>query len=113
MKSLTKRMTVLILGMGIVEQLLLLVVWGLEKSWGPIFGSLGAILALFSLKRDIEVMVARRSKKGWLAGYFGRYAIYAIFLLTGALVSLEILIGVFIGLMNLKFSSFLMWRWLD
>lgn len=113
MKRLTKKMTAAIAILGLVEAFIFSLIFGFEKGWGPILGSTGAIANLFSLKKDIERMVARKTTKGWVLGYLGRYTFNAALFLIGGLVSPETLIGVFVGLMNLKIVSFVAWRWLD
>jgi len=106
-------MTTAIVMLGLVETFIFSLISGFETGWGPILGSGGAIANLFSLKRDIEKMVSKRTTRGWVFGYLGRYTFSAALLLIGGLISLETLLGVFIGLMNLKIVSFVAWRWMD
>ncbi|PLV60268.1 ATP synthase subunit I [Thermotoga sp. KOL6] len=112
-KRLTRKMTMAIIIMGAIEALIFGIVCDIGKSWGPILGSTGAVLNLLSLKNDIEKMAHKKTTKGWMVGFFGRYLFSASLLLIGGLVSFETLIGVFVGLMNLKIVSFIAWRWLD
>jgi len=90
-----------------------LLVYGFSESLGILIGTGGALINLFSLWYDINEMVKRKSTKGWLKGFLGRYSMNAFVLLISGLISLTNLIGAFLGLMNLKIAAYVAGRWLD
>jgi len=103
--------TIVILGTG--EFLFFLLMYGFPESVGVLIGTGGALVNLFSLWYDINEMVKRKSTKGWLKGFLGRYSMSAFVLLVSGLISLTNLIGAFLGLMNLKIAAYVAGRWLD
>ena len=107
MKSLMKRMTVTIGAAGIAEAAVA-AFFSKEVSLGILIGALGAFINLLSLWYDIRRSVERgRAPRG----YVGRYVFSAVLMLLGGLISVETLLGVFLGLMNLKLSAYIAgWR---
>ncbi len=77
---------------------------------GIVIGSIGSILNLYSLWYDTNRMV-KNGFRIWKTGYVGRYVFNAVLMLIGGLISLADLMGVFVGLMNLKLSAYIvLWR---
>ena len=99
--------------LGISEFLFFLTMYGLSESVGVLIGTGGALINLFSLWYDINEMVKKKTNRGWLKGFLGRYTMNAFVLLVSGLISLTNLIGAFFGLMNLKIAAYIAGRWLD
>ena len=107
MKSLTGKMAVTIVILGGIEAAVA-AFFSFGTSVGVLIGTSGSVVNLLSLWYDINRSVKRRRP---IRGYAGRYVFNAVLMLLGGLISLGALIGVFIGLMNLKLSAYLVgWR---
>ena len=107
MRSLTGKMMITMVILGGIEAAVA-AFFSFKASAGVLIGTLGAIVNLLSLWYDINRSV---EKKRPVRGYAGRYAFSAVLMLLGGLISLGALIGVFVGLMNLKISAYVIgWR---
>ncbi len=104
MKNLIKKMVMVMIILLGIEFVIFLAAFGMKESLGVLIGGGGAFINLYSLWYDIE----RSKKTGRLRrGYGGRYAFSAALMLVGGLISVRALIGVFVGLMNLKMGAYI------
>jgi len=104
MKNLIKRMIVTIAVLTAIEFAIFSIFFTLKDALGVLIGGTGAVLNLMSLWKDVEkIGNSKKSKKG----FYSRYAFNAAIFLVGGLISIKALIGVFIGLLNLKLSAFI------
>ena len=87
-----------------IEFFIWLYLFGFKHSMGVLIGSGGAFVNFYSLWYDIE-----RSKKDRRirSGFLGRYVFNAVLMLLGGLISVKALLGVFVGLMNLKIGAYI------
>lgn len=107
MKGLIVRMIKTVVVLGIAEAI---PAFFIDKTMavGVAIGSFGAIVDTISLWYDINRAVERRKPP---RGFYGRYAFNAVLMLAGGLISVGALIGVFIGLLNVKIAAYAMgWR---
>ncbi len=107
MKNLIKKMIATIAILTAAESLAAVFFYP-KLSVGVLMGGGGALINTLSLWYDINRSLRR---KRLVRGYMGRYAFSGALMLLGGLISIESLIGVFIGLMNLKLSAYILgWR---
>ncbi len=107
MKNLIGKMITIMMIL-IAAECLIAVFFYPKFSLGVLMGGGGALVNLFSLWYDINRAVERRKTP---KGFIGRYVFNAVLMLLGGLISLSALLGVFVGLVNLKISAYLLgWR---
>ena len=104
MKNLIKKMITAIAILTVVEFVVFWLLFTLKDASGVLIGGIGAALNLISLWKDVEkIGNSKKSKKG----FYSRYAFNAAIFLVGGLISVKALIGVFVGLLNLKLAAFI------
>ncbi len=107
MKNLIKKMITTIAVLTAAESLAAVFFYP-RLSAGVLIGGGGALINTLSLWYDINRSLKKRKL---VKGYVGRYAFSGVLMLLGGLISIESLIGVFVGLMNLKLSAYILgWR---
>ena len=107
MKSLIKKMITVIVILTAAESLAAVFFYP-RFSIGVLLGGGGALVNILSLWYDINRSLKRRRL---VRGYAGRYAFSGSLMLVGGLISVETLFGVFVGLMNMKLSAYIVgWR---
>ncbi len=107
MKSLIKKMITMIVILTAAEGLAAVFFYP-RFTIGAFIGGGGALVNTFSLWYDIKRSLKKRR---WIRGYTGRYAFSGALMLAGGLISVATLLGVFVGLMNMKLSAYIVgWR---
>ncbi len=108
MKSLIKKMVILITILTLIEIFVCMLFFGMFTVYGVLLGSAGALLNLYSMWYDIKKM---EKTKRFRRSFLTRYTFNAGLFLVGGLISVKTLFGVFVGLLNLKISAYITGLW--